>query len=163
MCTVSPARCSSTSIETDSSANPDGRLRVHRRVVGPGDGECEPLYMAMENTGFCCSWRGVGSPSIACSNSAWEAVLLCDPIDIVSFDRPGDLIRILLVGTSGNRVSSRSPVVLWDMAAKSRFLVRGFADVTSCDLASMADLDGDFGGEVEGRVEGASEEFIFCS
>jgi hypothetical protein len=77
----------------------------------------------------------------------------------------GDSTRRLLVGVSGNRVSSRSSMVLREKAT-ARFSVMGFAGVTSCDLVFMADLDGDFCGEVEGRVrsfEGALEDEISCS
>jgi hypothetical protein len=98
-----------------------------------------------------------------------EGVALCS--DIVRFvgetlaPLEGDSTRRLLVGVSGNRVSSRSSMVLREKAT-ARFNVMGFAGVTSCDLFFMADLDGDFCGEVEGRVrsfEGAPENVISCS
>jgi hypothetical protein len=144
---------------------------VRSGVEGPGNGECEPLDMAMDNANSCCSWRGVGSPLVACSNAASEAVFLCGAIvrfvgETLAPGVEGDSTRCILVGISGNRVSSRLSMVLWEKATKARFCVRGFAGVTSCDLAFMADLDGDFGGDVEGRIrsfEGAQETFISCS
>lgn len=99
-----------------------------------------------------------------------EGVARCS--DIVRFvgetlvpSLEGDSIRRLLVGVSGNRVSSRSSVVLREKAT-ARLSVMGFAGVTSCDLVFMADLDGDFCGEVDGRVrifKGAPEDDISCS
>lgn len=90
--------------------------------------ESESLYMAMENTNFCCLWRGVESPLIACSNATWEAVVLCGAIMRFvgeTLAPEGDSTCHCLVGVSGNRVSSRSPMVLWEKTAKAR----GFAGV----------------------------------
>lgn len=141
---------------------------MRRGVEGPSNGECESLDVAMENADFRSSWRGVESSLIACSNAAMKVVVFCG--DIVRFvgEAPapgleGDSTRRLLVGVSGNRTSSRSSMVLWEKATTARFSARGLAGVVSCDLAFMADLDGDFCGEVEGRVrsfEGAPEEFV---
>ena len=100
---------SSMSCAHAKSANWEGR-RCHAEMYSR-DGECELFNMVMVNI---CLWCGVGSPLIACSNSAWDAVhvLFCDPI--VSFDRPGDLIIYIPCLVPMRSISSG----VWDMSCQ---------------------------------------------